>query len=129
MGFSSQWHALGTEAELAGSQIALGVTALGRANHARVGDYTIAFFSLAIGLERLGKLIVVADYAIEHQGKFPDDKFLKDKFRHNLALLLDHCEVVFGKRQLPSQYPKRPKDKVHQGIIQTLSEFATQTRN
>src|SRR5467141_4068771 len=107
MRFSPQWHALGTEAELAGSQIALGVTALGRANHTRLGDYTIAFFGLAIGLERLGKLIVIADYAIRNQGKFPDDKFLKDKVRHNLALLLDHCEGVFGTRQLPSEHSKR----------------------
>jgi hypothetical protein len=130
MGFSPQWHALGTEAELAGSQIALGVTALGRANHTRVGDYTIAFFSLAIGLERLGKLIVIADYAIKNQGKFPDDKFLRDTFRHNLALLLDHCEALSGTRQqqLPSEHSKRPKDTVHQGIVQTLSEFAIQTR-
>jgi len=126
MRFSLQWHALGTEAELAGSQIALGVTALGRANHTRLGDYTIAFFGLATGLERLGKLIVIADYAIRNQGKFPDDKFLKDKFRHNLALLLDHCEVVSGTR--PSEYSKRPKGKVHQGIVQTLSEFARHTR-
>lgn len=128
MVFSPKWHALGTEAELAGSQIALGVTALGRANHTRLGDYTTAFFSLANGLERLGKLIVVADYAIRHQGKFPDDKFLRDNFRHDIALLLDHCEVVAGTRDLSSEYSKRPKDTVHQGIVQTLSEFADKTR-
>jgi hypothetical protein len=129
MRFSPQWHALGTEAELAGSQIALGVTALGRANHARIGDYTIAFFSLAIGLERLGKLIAIADYAIKHGGNFPNDKFLKDTFRHNLALLLDHCEGVSEtSRPLLGEYSNRPKDKVHQAIIQNLSEFAIQTR-
>src|SRR5258708_24179498 len=50
----------------------------------------------------------IADYAIRNQGKFPDDKFLKDKFRHNLALLLDHCEVVSGTR--PSEYAKRSEE-------------------
>src|SRR5258708_36909503 len=69
----------------------------------------------------------IADYAIRNQGKFPDDKFLKDKFRHNLALLLDHCEVVSGTR--PSEYSKRPKAKVHQRIVQTLVEFASDTRD
>ena len=128
MRFSAEWHALGTEAELAGSQIAIGVTALGRANHTRLGDYTIAFFGLGTGLERLAKLIVVADYAIRNERRFPNDKFLKDNFRHNVALLLDHCEVVSSTRDLPSEYSKRPKDTVHQGIVQTLSEFADKTR-
>lgn len=128
MCFSPQWHALGNEAELAGTQIALGVTALGRASHARHGDYTIAFFDLAIGLERLGKLIVIADHAIGHGGKFPDNEFLKRRFSHDLAKLLDHCEAVSGARTSTSEYSKRPNDRVHQGIIQTLSEFGRLTR-
>lgn len=128
MDFSPQWHALGREAQLAGSQIALGVTALGRANHTRLGDYTIAFFGLANGLERLGKLIVIADHAIANRGEFPNNKFLRDKFGHKLELLLDHCEVVLGTRQPTSRTLKRPNDKVHLGIVQTLSEFATLTR-
>jgi hypothetical protein len=127
MDFSKQWHALGKEAELAGAQIALGVTALGRASHARLGDYTTAFFSLAIGLERLGKLIVVGDYAIEHSGEFPSDTLLK-KFSHDLGQLMNHCEDVSGKRRSSGTHSKRPNDQVHQGIIQTLSEFATLSR-
>lgn len=128
MVFSPQWHATGREAELAGSQIARGVTALGRADNTRLGNYTTAFFSLAIGLERLGKLIVVADHAIGHNGKFPDDKFLKDNFGHVLGLLLDHCEGVSEARRPTGKYSKRPNDRVHQGIIQTLSEFGRLTR-
>jgi hypothetical protein len=76
----------------------------------------------------LGKLIVIADHAIEHHGKFPDNNFLKNKISHDLRLLLDHCEVVSGARRSTSEYSKRPNDKVHQGIIQTLSEFGTLTR-
>jgi hypothetical protein len=127
MVFSRQWHALGREAELAGAQLALGVTALGRADYSRLGDYTIAFFGLAIGLERLGKLIVIADYAIGHHGQFPDNKFLKE-FSHDLGLLLDRCEVVSDARRSTTEYAKRPNGRVHQGIIQTLSEFGTLTR-
>ena len=127
MDFSPQWHALGSEAELAGTQLALGVTALGRANHARRGDYALAFFSLAIGLERLGKLIAIGDHAMSTGGTFPDNKFLKD-ISHDLEKLLDHCEVVSAARRSSANYAKRPNDEVHQRIIQTLSEFATMTR-
>ncbi len=119
---------MGREAELAGAQIALGVTALGRADHTRLGDYTLAFFSLTIGLERLGKIIVIADHAIQNQGKFPDNNFLKQKISHDLGLLLNHCEVVSGKRRSAGEYSKRPNDIAHQGIIQTLSEFGRLTR-
>jgi hypothetical protein len=128
MSLSQQWHALGREAELAATQIALGVTAIGRADHTRIGEYTIAFFGLAIGLERLGKLVVIADYAVGHRGKFPDNDFLKPKIAHDLGKLLDHCEVVSGTRRSTNEYLKRPNDRVHQGIIQTLSEFAMLTR-
>ncbi len=128
MVFSPQWHALGREAELAGAQLALGVTALGRADNTRLGNYTIAFFGLTIGLERLGKLVVIADYAIGHGGQFPDNNFLKYTISHDLALLLDRCEVVSETRQPAGEYSKRPNGGVHQGIIQTLSEFGTLTR-
>jgi hypothetical protein len=127
MRFSQEWHALGREAELAATQIALGVTALGRANHARLGDYTLAFFGLASGVERLGKLIVIGDHAIAHRGEFPDNKFLKG-LSHDLGVLLNHCETVSGARRTTAEYSKRPDDRVHQGIIQTLSEFSTLTR-
>src|SRR5258708_12878103 len=128
MVFSPQWHALGREAELAGAQLALGVTALGRADNTRLGNYTIAFFGLTIGLERFGKLVVIGDYAIGHGGQFPDNNFLKYTISHDLALLLDRCEVVSETRQPAGEYSKRPNGGVHQGIIQTLSEFGTLTR-
>jgi hypothetical protein len=128
MDFSPQWHALGSEAELAAAQLAVGVTALGRADHTRRGDYAIAFFSLATGLERLGKLIVIGDHVMSTGGGFPDNKFLKDTISHDLGRLLDHCEVVSAARRSSAEYAKRPNDIVHQGIIQTLREFATMTR-
>ena len=68
MSFPPEWHALGREAELSAEQIAQGVTALGKANHAQKGIYTQAFFGLSIGLERLAKLILLADHAISNSG-------------------------------------------------------------
>jgi hypothetical protein len=82
--FTQQWHALGREADLAAAQICSGVTALGRANHAQKGYYTNAFFGLSIGLERLCKLIVLADYAIDNSGQFPGNSDLM-KCGHNIS--------------------------------------------
>jgi hypothetical protein len=127
MDFSPQWHALGSEAELAASQIAHGVTALGRAGQSRHGEYPAAFFGLSIGLERLGKLVVIADYRIE-RGRFPRNDFLHKKFSHDLVRILDHCESASCARGAVSGRLRRPNDVVHQRIVETLSEFAKQTR-
>jgi hypothetical protein len=45
MTFPLEWHTLGREAELAAEQLAIGVTALGRANHTQMGLYHQAFFA------------------------------------------------------------------------------------
>jgi hypothetical protein len=84
-----KWHALGREAELAAEQIANGITALGRASHAQKGRYNQAFFGLSVGIERLAKIIFVADYATQHDGDFPTDNILRSQFGHEIVKLLD----------------------------------------
>jgi hypothetical protein len=121
--FPPEWHALGREAQLAAELIGGGVTALGSANHACRGLYTQAFFGLAIGLERLAKLIVVADHAVENGGRFPDNQTLRN-FGHAVTALLNACEPIIAKHTKV----QRPTDAIHQGIVQTLDEFATLSR-
>jgi hypothetical protein len=127
MAFSQEWHALGREAELAAEQIASGVTALGRASHAQKGYYTQAFFGLSIGLERLAKLIIICDYAIENSGRFPSNDELK-KCRHDIASLVDICETLSTKHRTGKKHADRPNEPVHRGIIETLTEFGKLSR-
>lgn len=124
MVLSKHWRQLGMEAELAASQLALGITALGRAHNERPAEYTKAFFGLANGLERLGKLILLADYAIDNHGKFPTNDYLKKTFGHRLDALLDASETICLKRKLPN----RPNEPIHGAIVQTLTEFAALSR-
>src|ERR1700730_244824 len=125
--FSSEWHALGREAELAAEQIALGVTTLGKANHAQSGLYTQAFFGLSIGLERLAKLILVADHMLSHSGLFPNDDQLK-KIGHDISELFDRCEAISTKQRAGKDYSDRPCNPTHQGIVITLTEFGRLSR-
>jgi hypothetical protein len=70
-----KWHALGREAALVRHLVGSGASALGKANYAdQMGEYYTAFFGLSIGLERLSKLILVADFAITNDGKMPEKK-------------------------------------------------------
>ena len=82
-----EWHAIRREASLVSQLIGSGATALGRAGYADgFGEYYTAFFGLSIGIERLAKLILIADYAIEHGGALPGQEAVR-KFGHKVAAL------------------------------------------
>jgi hypothetical protein len=123
----AQWQAVGREAQLAAEQAAHGVTVLGRANHAQTGLYTQAFFGLSIGLERMGKLIFLADHAIRSDGAFPTDQDLRT-IGHDLASLLATCEAIGAGLHQNRDYMARPSDAIHRGIEEVLSLFATKLR-
>lgn len=125
--FGAQWRALQREAQLAAEQAAHGVTVLGRANHAQPGLYTQAFFGLSIGLERMGKLIFLADHAIRNDGDFPTDQNLR-KIGHDLSSLLASCEAIGASLGRERDYIVRPNDAIHREIENVLSSFATKLR-
>lgn len=127
MTLTPQWHALNREAELSAELIANGATALGNADHACRGLYTQAFFGLAIGMERLAKLIIVVDHATVNNGHFPDNQVLR-KFGHGLRELLDACGQAIAKYPPDPAWGKRPNEPIHQEIVLTLDEFATISR-
>ena len=127
MTLSAERLALQREAQLAAEQLAVGVTALGRANFAQPGLYSQAFFGLSIGIERTGKLIVIADYAIHNGGNLPTNSHLK-KIGHDLRELLDACEELANTLNTARPWISRPMDPIHQEIEATLCEFATKTR-
>jgi hypothetical protein len=125
---SLQHLALNREASIAAELIASGVTLLGRANYASTGLYGQAFFDLSIGFERTAKLIYLADYAIDNAGKFPSNEILKNTIGHDLDQLFSHAEVVSTKRRNGKRFSERPRTDIHDGIVQTLTEFARNTR-
>ena len=64
---------------------------IGKANYTQNGLYTQAFFALSIGLERVAKLVIIEDYAIDNKGRFPDNNILKN-IKHDIDVLLNYCE-------------------------------------
>lgn len=124
---SEHHRAVQREAQLAAEQIGYGVSILGKATHAETGRYTQAFFGLSIGMERMGKLIYVADHAITHGGVFPTDKDLRD-IGHDITSLLNKCEEIAMRLDPDRRFPDRPRDPIHLGIEECLSLFAKTLR-
>jgi hypothetical protein len=118
---SDTWTALGREATSAAEHIAFGVTVLGRASSAQDARYTQAFFALSIGFERCGKLALLVDYALDNRGRFPDPHRIRE-YGHDLARLLHLMEAIGRKHGVKESLPSTV---IHEGIIRTLSEFAT----
>ena len=84
-------RALAREISLAAQTLCAGLTALRRANAAKTGLYYEAFFNLATGRERLCKIVLIVDYAIDHDGEFLTDSGLS-KFGHDIQDLV--CETT-----------------------------------
>jgi hypothetical protein len=114
------WHALSREAGLAAEHIASGATALSKANYAQTAYYAQAFFSLSVGFERSCKLGLLLDYAIDNNGEFPREGYIRHH-GHNLKLLLNKVSDISVRRQLFFTMPDAP---IHRNIIDIISEFA-----
>lgn len=121
---NATWQALAREAGLAAEHMGMGVTALGKANYAHHAHYPQAFFALSIGMERAAKLALVVDYAIQNKGAFPSNKQLR-QFGHNLKSLLCEVDAIAGSGRLSANTRRLPRTPIHDGIIDSLSEFAS----
>ncbi|MGE7472510.1 hypothetical protein ACQKLX_23955 [Bosea sp. NPDC003192] len=118
-----EWHFVKREAALIRHLIGSGITALGRANYAdRTGEYYTAFFALSIGLERLCKLILVADAALAKGGQMPNASFVR-AYGHKLKGLIEAADSVSQKRNLKLRYP-RCTHGISLKIIECLDDFA-----
>lgn len=118
---NSRWQALAREAAAAAEHMAIGATALARANYAQTAYYAQAFFSLSVGFERSGKLAFVVDHALDNAGSFPSRKALKE-FSHDLTAVLANMAEIGARRGVAVTLPQ---SGIHQGIIGVLTDFAT----
>jgi hypothetical protein len=119
--------ALLREGAIAAQLIGSGITTLRRAASARPGLLVSAFFNLSIGLERIGKLVVVMDHYVASRWKFPDDSKLRG-LHHDLEAVFAAVREISTRRFHSSLQSPVPNDPIHQAILFTLSEFARITR-
>ena len=124
LGFNDEWHFINLEATFVKHLIDSGIEALGNANYSGKGrsDYVRAFLEISVGMERLGKLIIVADYALNNQGSMPVHKYLRD-FGHNLKKIFDMIDKIEKTQQLQIDYA-RPTDHLETTIVDNLNAFA-----
>lgn len=118
-----EWQAMHREASLVSKIIGAGATALGRASYGSgFGEYYTAFFGLSIGIERLAKLILIADHAIGHGGVLPDQNVVR-MFGHKLKDLIAKADEISAKYNISIPYIG-PNDPICAAVINCLDSFA-----
>lgn len=121
------WLALHRESSLVQQLVGSGATALGRANYAdKKGEYYNAFFGLSLGIERLAKLVLVIDHAIDAEGQLPGQAVIR-AYGHKLIKLLDDVDTLCVRRSLQPDYA-RPTDNISNSIVACLDAFADAKR-
>lgn len=118
-----EWKALSRECSQVRQLIGAGITALGKANYADgKGEYYIAFYGLSLGIERLAKLILVADYVLNNKGAFPTPKQIKN-FGHQLVKLIDEVKSIASRHSI-TQIHGTPSPDFSAAILNCLDSFA-----
>ncbi|BFQ92478.1 hypothetical protein [Gallibacterium anatis] len=106
------------ELEFSRGLLGYGLNAIRKANIQYKYLYPIAFSSLGLGLERMGKICITLDYYIKN-GVFPNEKKIKD-YGHNLTKVFQSIENLY-----PNYCEKHsPLSEIHNKIIKELDEFA-----
>ncbi len=114
------WQALAREAALAAEHLAIGATAVGKANYAEHAYYAQMFFALTTGFERASKLALVINHALETGGEFLPSNTLRG-YGHDLSALLDAVNGIAARRKMDTRLPTT---EIHKGIINVLTKFA-----
>lgn len=115
------WEALRRECASVAQHLGIGATAIGRANYEQTAAYAQSFFALSIGFERAAKLALTLDSAVSNGGRFLDSRTLRS-YGHRLDQLL---RAVDGVARAGGISAVRPDTDIHQAIIATLTQFAS----
>ncbi|WP_310558915.1 hypothetical protein [Flavobacterium sp.] len=122
--FSKNFTTLLNEAQFTSEILASGVTQIGKVNYAKKGIYFSSFTSLATGIERIGKLSLIVDYYLTHDGTFPDENTLKNDFGHDLEKLYHKSKEIIARHNLDFNFLENLDSQIHQDILSILSRFA-----
>jgi hypothetical protein len=114
------------ESILAGTNIAIGLTAIRRYDFTDKGQFFAGMSAFTTGLERLLKLTIVLDHALTH-GSLPTNTDLKSKFRHRLDDLFEAAGKINEQRGFGIN-TSAIDDPLSVTIRRILTKFASATR-
>ena len=122
--FNETFKALLKEAEFTKEMLGSGATQIRNAHYASKGIYFQAFTSLSTGLERIGKLCLMLDHYVEHDGKFPEFEYMKRELCHDISGIYEKSAPLIVKYSISMRSLRNLDDPIHRAIVSILSDFA-----
>lgn len=124
--FHKNFHILAREAHLIEEIFYSGLTQLRNSSSNNIGKTYVGFFNLSIGLERICKLIIIADHMCKNGSMAPTKHQIRT-FGHNIPLLIK--KII----NISRQYPENRIENIHEDstiwkLIEFLGEFAGTVR-
>ncbi len=124
---SLEFQALNREASLALEATRVGLEAISKAHSSRQGLYLQGFFNLATAIERIGKIAIIVDHALENNGQFPQDKTLR-AVGHDVLDLTKNMQTMRLRYADSDAFGAFPDDDFVPAMLEILSDFATGAR-
>jgi hypothetical protein len=115
------------EAAFSSRSIGIGLTELRKYDFANKGSFFHALASIALGVERLLKLLVMYSHRIENNDSFPTNNELKDKYGHKIIPLRDYVRRFSEIRGYTTSWAVHGED-LSKRILNILSDFARFSR-
>lgn len=101
-----------------------GVTQLGKANYASKGSYFNAFSSITIGLERIGKMVLMLDYYLHNNKTFPTNRYIKNEIGHDLNKLYQKSQEIKVNYEGEFTFLNQLNDPIQIQILDLFTRFA-----
>lgn len=115
---------LSEEAQFTAKILGIGLTQLRKANYTQKGYYFSSFTAISTGLERIGKLSLILDYYIKHNGEFPPEKTVKTEIGHDLEKLYEKSKKIVYEYSISFQFSNKVDSNLHLEILSIFSKFA-----
>lgn len=127
--FSRTFTLLQQEGHLARASLLTGIDLLLKANldERKIGNFYSSFFQLTIGIERILKLVVIANHMLENNYKPPTDGELKSKYGHNIKATYLYALSVRNKWGHKKVAPPI-SGSIEDNILDFLEKFANKAR-
>jgi hypothetical protein len=118
------FNAINKEAQFTLEMLCAGYTQIRNANLARKGIYFQAFTSLSTGFERIGKIILLLDYAINNNNNFPDLTYMKEEIGHDIYKIYNNIVNIKNKYNFVFEHIQELNESIYIDILQILSRFS-----
>jgi len=115
------------EASMSSMSLGIGLTNLRRYDFVLQGYFYSGLHSLTIGIERLVKLIILYDYQLRNDGRYPTNAILKSA-GHDLVHLISAARAANRHHACAVDDSIFDTDAIIQSVVVFLSDFATQSR-